>query len=229
MVNDVRPDILALCECEGFLEGDGQRRDAFCNAVGMDGSFVRAPSGNHVGLLHREPWLPDLTRTVSVPMYHGLVRVSLAGADGFPIDVVATHLNPYSSVFRLAEAQVVLSRIQPRGNAIVLGDMNSLPVGTPAVGAQRLLDLQLQPDTEVAHYFAAAGLIDLIAQHKDATPSYPTSLEEKADDFGAGVRLDYVYGTRSMARLCTRAYVVDSPQAQLASDHLPVVAEFEIP
>jgi len=229
IVNDARPDILALCECQGFLDDGGARRDAFCNAVGMDGAFVHAASGNHVGLLYRAPLTPTATRTIDSPMHHGLVCTTFRIAGGRELDVVATHLNPYSSVFRVGEAQVVLSRLQPRSNAIVMGDFNSLPIGTATgLAVHRLLDLRLQPDTEVARYFAAAGLIDLLAQRRIATPTYPTSLESKRDDFGDGVRLDYIMASRSLTKLCTSAAVIDTSLAQRASDHLPVVAEFTL-
>lgn len=227
VVNGAQPDILALCECKGFLEDGGARRDAFCEAVGMRGSFVDAPSWQHVGLLYREPWTPTDVRAIGHPMTHGLVYVSLQHPDGRRLDALATHLDPYSSLFRLAEAQVVLSRLVPGVDLLVMGDLNSLPVGTwSGVRAHRLLDLQMQPDTEVARYFASAGLIDVLAHHRIAAPTYPTPLDPKPDDYGPGVRLDYILASRALAKRCTAASVLDTPLANRASDHLPILAEF---
>jgi exonuclease III len=70
--------------------------------------------------------------------------------------------------------------------------------------------------------------MDVLAQHRIASPTYPTTLDEKAEDFGSGVRLDYILASRNLARQCTSARVIDTPLAQRASDHLPIVAEFEL-
>ena len=129
-VNEVQPDLLALCECWGFLENGGARRDAFCNAVGMHGAFVTAPSGNHVGLLCRPPWTPAATSVVAAPMYHGLVSMPVTSAGGHRITIHATHFNPYSSLLRLMEAQIVFSRTRPGEPTIVMGDFNTLPPAT---------------------------------------------------------------------------------------------------
>lgn len=227
-VNAVRPDALALCECWGFLEAGGARMEAFCEAVGMRGALVEAATGNHVGLLYREPWSPANTATVASPMHHGLVRMLLVNG-GAAVNVLAVHLNPYSSLMRLLEAQVAVSRTRPREHALVMGDLNTLPLGyRAALAVRRLLDESMRPDTHVCRYFAEAGFTDVLAAHGVPSPTYPTPLEEKRDDFLGGVRLDYVMASRELAAGCVRAWVVDTPGAGLASDHLPVAAEFVV-
>ena len=226
-VNDAQPDLLALCECWGFLENGGARRDAFCEAVGMHGEFVTAPSGNHVGLLYRPPWKPATTSVVAAPMFHGLVTMRVTGAGGHAITIHATHFNPYASLHRLMEAQIVFSRTRPGEPTIVMGDFNSLPPGyREDLPVRRLLDERLQPDTQVGRYFKEAGFVDVHASHGVTAPTYPTLLESKPDDFLGGVRLDYIMASRDLARACASAGVLDSPAAQMASDHLPVVADF---
>ncbi len=228
-VRAARPDALALCECWGFLDDGGARMDAFCDAVGMRGALVEAGTGNHVGLLYREPWSAASTSTTSAPMHHGLVRMLLTSGNA-AVHVVATHLNAYSSLMRLAEAQVVVSRTRAGEPTVVMGDLNALPLGYDApLTSRRLLDEGLRPDTHVAGYFADAGFVDVLASHGVTSHTYPTPLEAKRDDFLGGVRLDYIMASGDLAGSCTAAWVVDTPEAGQASDHLPVVAEFSLP
>ena len=228
-VNTVRPDVLGLCECWGFLDDGGARWRAFREAVEMEGLLCEAPTGNHVALLYRQPWSPASSSTVAAPpMHYGLVRALLTNGDA-AVHVSATHLNPYSSLARLQEAQVVVSRTRPGEHTVVMGDFNTLPLGHDAeVRSRRLLDEHMRPDTHVCRYFAEAGFVDVLAARGVTSHTYPTPLEAKRDDFLGGVRLDYIMASGELAPRCTAAWVVDTPQAQRASDHLPVVAEFTL-
>ena len=227
-VNAVRPDALALSECWGFLDDGAARMQAFCEAVGMQGELVETATGNHVALLYREPWSPATTATVASPMHHGLVRMELTNVNS-TVQVIATHLNPFSSLARLQEAQVVVSRTRPGEPTLVMGDFNTLPQGYDApLQPRRLLDESLRPDTHVCEYFARAGFTDVLAAHNVTSHTYPTPLEPKRDDFPEGVRLDYIMASHKLASACTRAWVVDTPEAGMASDHLPLVAEFTL-
>lgn len=153
----------------------------------------------------------------------------LDNGGGAAVHVVAAHLNPYSSLMRLQEAQVVVSRTRPGEPTVVMGDFNTLPLGHEAeVRSRRLLDESMQPDTRVCRYFAEAGFVDVLAARGVTSHTYPTPLEAKRDDFPGGVRLDYVMASRDLAASCTAAWVVDTPEAGQASDHLPVVAEFAL-
>ena len=66
---------------------------------------------------------------VASPMHHGLVRMELTNGDS-TVQVIATHLNPFSSLMRLQEAQVVVSRTRPGEHTLVMGDLNTLPQAT---------------------------------------------------------------------------------------------------
>ena len=149
----------------------------------MRGALVEASTGNHVALLYREPWSPASTATVASPMHHGLVRMELTNGDS-TVQVIATHLNPFSSLMRLQEAQVVVSRTRPGEHTLVMGDLNTLPLGYDApLQSRRLLDEELRPDTHVCEYFARAGFTDVLAAHGVTSHTYPTPLEPKRDDF----------------------------------------------
>ncbi len=228
LVNDVRLDVLALNECCGFAEGGGARMRAFCGAVGMEGTLAVAPSGFHVALLYREPWRPAATSTTTAAMHHGLVRMLLT--DGaHEVNVVATHLNPYSSLGRLQEAQTAVSQTRPGEPTLVMGDFNSLPAGYDGpLFARRLMDEEMRPETHVCEYFARAGFVDVLAARDVTSHTYPTPLVPRPNYALAPVRLDYVMASGEVASACTAAWVVETPEAERASDHLPVVAEFTL-
>ena len=195
----------------------------------MRGALVEAATGNHVALLYREPWSPASTTTTAAPMHHGLVRMELTNGDS-TVQVIATHLNPFSSLMRLQEAQVVVSRTRPGEHTLVMGDFNTLPLGYDApLPSRRLLDEELRPDTHVCEYFAGAGFVDVLAAHGVSSPTYPTPLERKRDDFPGGVRLDYIMASeRAGVGMHAGVGHRDTPEAGMASDHLPVVAEFTL-
>ena len=229
LVNGVRPDVLALSECCGFVEDGGARMRAFCDAVGMEGELAVAPSGFHVGLVYRDPWRPTTTSTLTAAMHHGLVRMLLT--DGtHEVNVVATHLNPYSSLGRLQEAQMAVGHTRPGEPSLVMGDFNSLPAGYDGpLFARRLMDEDMRPETHVCEYFTRAGFTDVLAARGVTSHTYPTPLVHRPNYALAPVRLDYVMASRELAASCTAAWVVDTPEAGRASDHLPVVAEFTLP
>ena len=227
-VNAVQPDVLALSECLGFVEDGGARMRAFCDAVRMEGELAVAPSGFHVGLLHSEPWRATSMATLTAAMHHGLVRTALTDGS-HEVTVVATHLNPYSGLGRLQEAQTAVSQTRPGEPSLVMGDFNSLPAGYDGpLYARRLMDEHMRPETHVCEYLARAGFVDVLAAQGVSTPTYPTPLVHRPHYALAPVRLDYVMASAELAAACTSAWVVDTPEAGQASDHLPVVAEFTL-
>jgi endonuclease/exonuclease/phosphatase family metal-dependent hydrolase len=228
-VNAVKPDVLALNECCGFVEDGGARMRAFCDAVGMEGELAVAPSGFHVGLLYRAPWRPSPTSTMTSAMHHGLVRMLLTEGS-HEVNVVATHLNPYSGLGRLQEAQMAVGHTRAGEPSLVMGDFNSLPAGYDGpLFARRLMDEQMRPETHVCEYFGRAGFVDVLAARGVSTATYPTPLVRRPNYALAPVRLDYVMASPELASACTAAWAVDTPEAEQASDHLPIVAEFALP
>jgi exonuclease III len=70
------------------------------------------------------------------------------------------------------------------------------------------------------------GFVDLGASR--VGPTYPTRLERKQQEHGIMVRLDYILATPGLAGRCRSIRALDVPPAHDASDHLPVVAEFDL-
>ncbi|MDQ3931062.1 MAG: hypothetical protein M3328_18195, partial [Chloroflexota bacterium] len=70
------------------------------------------------------------------------------------------------------------------------------------------------------------GFVDLGASA--VGPTYPTRIERKQKEFGAAVRLDYILATSGLASRCRSIRALDEHPAHDASDHLPVLAEFDL-
>jgi exonuclease III len=70
------------------------------------------------------------------------------------------------------------------------------------------------------------GFVDLGAS--TVGPTYPTRIERKQKESDIAVRLDYILATPGLARRCRSIRAIDELPAHEASDHLPVIAEFDL-
>ncbi|MFF2951273.1 endonuclease/exonuclease/phosphatase family protein [Kitasatospora sp. NPDC057965] len=231
VIREQRPDVLGLCECAGF-DTDGTF-GYFARALGLTGVLNRAPSGNHVALLHRPGLEVVRSGTQSAGMYNGMVEVVLRTGLG-EVAFVMTHLHPFSPVFRLAEAEAVAGAASFTPHSVVMGDLNSLSAaelpGTHEALARtfrlRTTTADGRVDTGPADLLAARGWTDL--ESGAPRPTYPSRLPGAEEVPGGSARLDYLLATPELAARCREFTVVDDERAQLASDHLPVVAEFDL-
>ena len=112
----------------------------------MQGELVETATGNHVALLYREPWSPATTATVASPMHHGLVRMELTNGES-TVQVIATHLNPFSSLMPGCRRRRSSSAAPaPDEPTLVMGDLNTLPQDYDApLQSRRLLDEDSAP------------------------------------------------------------------------------------
>ena len=67
----------------------------------------------------------------------------------------------------------------------------------------------------------AAGYVDVYRQQRPDTPGYTTKTPTPV------VRIDYIFASPTLARRAVHADRVESPLVILASDHMPVRADFE--
>jgi exodeoxyribonuclease III len=229
------PDVLGLCECKGF-EADGEARlQFFCRELGMDAVMNRAVEGNHVALFYRQGLQPAGASTTGMLMQHGAVRLVLPTVELGPITFVLTHLHAFSSWFRVTEAQTVVSKAVARTpEALIFGDMNAV------AAADLPLDLAAAPRGMVVRLSAPGGgldtqTIDTFLQHgfQDlgagvVGPTYSTAVGDEGGASGPLVRLDHILATAGLAARCRAVTAVREPPAARASDHLPVVAEFDL-
>ncbi|MEA2575722.1 MAG: exodeoxyribonuclease [Chloroflexia bacterium] len=227
-------DIVGLCECTGFDAENAARFKYFRSRLRLDGAITRAPSGHHVCLFYRRG-LRTFSRTnLANTMYNGFARVAFESKELGPVTVVMTHLHPFSSWYRVTEVQQVLGRASSSEESIIMGDMNNLapsdlPFDIDAAGPQlagRLSGPDGQIDTLPIRAMLTQGFVDLGAS--TVGPTYPTRIERKQKESDIAVRLDYILATPGLARRCRSIRAIDELPAHEASDHLPVIAEFDL-
>ena len=227
-------DIVGLCECTGFGEEHAARFKYFRQRLRMDGVMNKAPSGHHVALLYRRGLRTFSRTTLANTMYNGFARIAFESVELGPVTVVMTHLHPFSSWYRVTEVQQVLGRARSSDEAIIMGDLNNLaPTDVPldlAAAAPQLVGRLSGPDGQIdtlpVQAMLTQGFVDLGAS--TVGPTYPTSIERKQNEYGITVRLDYILATPGLATRCLSIRAVDEPPAHDASDHLPVVADFDL-
>ncbi|WP_347405116.1 endonuclease/exonuclease/phosphatase family protein [Micromonospora sp. WMMD1082] len=227
VIAEQRPDVLAVQELGG-LDVAG-----FAAAAGLRAYLAGSWLGQPVAVLVRPPWPVLDAAPVRRPFHHSAQRVVL-GTDAGPLTVLGTHLHPYSGTRRLVEAGWAAAALRRDRAALALlaGDLNTLDpyaehadrVGRlpPAYRRRHLRPDGRTVDTRAVARLLATGLVDLAAA---AGPTVPTG--HGGVEF-ADMRLDYLLGTSALAARCTGARVVRGGDAEHASDHYPVLAEFDL-
>ena len=130
------------------------------------------------------------------------VAMAVLRLDGVEFAVVGTHLDGASQVHQIGELHRALDAFTPPGRpAIVAGDINASPT---MPGWQELAG-------RGSDAFAVAGT-------GDGFTSNVTALTRRIDGIfpGAGITV-------------LSAQAIDTPDVRIASDHLPVLAELELP
>jgi exodeoxyribonuclease-3 len=226
-----QPDVLVLCECNDF-ERDGQRAlHDLERTLDMRGLLLTVPSGYHLALFVRQPLVQVRAfHRLSGQFQHGAFLAELSHA-GRELSVIGTHLCPFGGEARLLEARRIAARVQ--GELALLGDLNALsphdaPHHDPATWPARyrarhqLGDNPARLDTRAMSVLQQAGLQDLLLRaHPDIrVTTRPTRLLSDRP----AQRLDYVLATAPLAKRLRDCRVIDGEAAQLASDHLPVIA-----
>jgi endonuclease/exonuclease/phosphatase family metal-dependent hydrolase len=219
ILRELDPDLLGLCEAPNA--------PALAKKLGL--ACVQA-KGSGVALLHRPKLTPVETDTVAAGVFNGVARIAIETPIG-RVAAAAAHLHPYSSILRTAEAEIVASKARRADHGLILGDMNAIcpgeivPPGAPEKLEARLAGPEGAVDGRAIATIFARGFEDVAAP---PSPTFPTRLDGKLDRYRCQVRLDYIFATRELASRCTRFETIDTPAAHAASDHLPVMAEFDV-
>lgn len=224
VIRQQQPDAVALLEANSRPHAERLADD-----LGMHLVFGQANSEFHVAWLSRLPpvrWenhrLPVLDQT--------LLEIELTW-DNSSVFLFATHLHAgrwrKDDEQRALEMQAILGVLRKRSGQLHLlaGDLNTVhPLDTPgsgprpedhvaglALAARLVIPLLLE-----AHYVDCYRLLH--AQEPGYTIQAPSPL---------WLRLDYLFASPELARRLVTCDVVSHPQARLASDHLPVYADFQ--
>lgn len=212
-----QPDIVALQEATS-------RWNAFrlARKLDMQLTFARANGPFHIAFLSRLPVqsaanhrLPQLAKT--------LAEITL-DLNGSPIQIFATHLAGGADPIHPAdEIEVMLGHLQlhAKDQHLLLGDFNSLapndPIGDPPAGMQ-IMQSGVESDARRAiAQIQQADYVDCYRMLHDAPGfTYPAD--------APWLRLDYIFASAPLAARLTHCEVIEAAHA---SDHLPLIAEFQ--
>jgi exodeoxyribonuclease-3 len=239
VVRAAHPDVLVVCEANGF-ERDGHKRlYAFEHETGMRGVVALAPTGFHVAVFARGGRFIEAKPLPG--FYHAALRLDLE-LGGERLRVVGAHLCPFSPSTRLLEAEILANEARDDEATLLMGDLNSL---SPLDDHEGLLasltprrrtrhacvsaepasegEPKLSVDTRALGVLAAAGFSDT-GRSSRPRATYPTAL--RAEPGKPGMRIDYVLASPPLAQRLEGAEVPDHGAVETASDHRPLVARF---
>lgn len=212
VLQEIDADVIALQEvvCLGGTSADRHQARFLADQLGFScelGENRRHRGGAYGNvLLSRHPIRHARNHDISIPgrERRGCLHVEVLPGNGATLHIFNLHLGTAIFERRIQARQLFGQRLfsgdEPRGNRIVLGDFNEWIRGLPS----RLFNEHF----ESAH--------NHMLSHRSR--SFPGVLPM--------LRLDHIYFDRNLDLKCVRIH--RSPAALIASDHLPLVAEFTL-
>jgi exodeoxyribonuclease-3 len=220
-----RPDVLCLQELRGF---DQARIDRLAGELGLEGQLARSVFGQPVAVLARRI---SRRRSVTWRLHHAAAAITAGD-----LTVVSTHLNPFAPERRRREATWLAARFHRSSRLVLLaGDLNGLdPYGDHAAAVQSLppryrrRHLAADGTVHTARLAAIerAGLTDLWRRAGNGDGHTVPTTGLGGQEFGA-MRLDYVLGNTAAAQHVRELRVLRGDEIEYASDHYPLLAEFD--
>ena len=231
VIQSVAPDVVVVQE---VLEVDHFQQIA--TALGMS-PYLAQSQGRlplRVGLLSRLPVLEFHTLHLW-PVWPSCLQATVRLENGHSLTVFGLHLAAYYPWFlelwRTHQVRALLRYIQRTapGMHLLAGDFNTIAPGDQASLVEAPLWVKAQAWFQLGYIprWALRSLLD--AGYIDCF----RKLHPKEEGFTLPsprpqVRLDYVFATPPLARTLRECQVITAPgKVASASDHLPVLAEFE--
>lgn len=223
------PDIVAIQEANSR-----ENIETLAHALGLRPIIGEANSPFLVALLTRLP----VTHAIShhPPEFEKAALEVETQWEGQPLRVITTHLKPHinQEAARAAEMQALLRLTGPAGGVsggelrLLLGDFNALSPIDRFIPDPEIADDDVEyaqrayaGPRQVIQMALAAGYVDLYRQLHPGEPGYTALMSTPV------TRIDYVFASPALARRATFCDRVESPLVILASDHMPVRADFE--
>jgi len=219
VIRAANPDIVALQECVGFeapgaMENWAERLGLQYNILGVVAPYEDGYCYN-VTVFSRF-FLQKTAELRQKPFQTGGVFVRANTPLG-NMEICNLHLHAFNEDERIAEVKAVLSTQAASASRILLGDFNAIsardsyPLETP----------EFERRFDAVSAIEAAGFVDLGAGAGMTHPS-----PAKADhDRKMPRRIDYVFASADIAAHPHNARVIRGGQADVASDHYPVVVD----
>lgn len=235
-----RPDVLVLNEAKHFDMDDGRVLYRVENELGLRGFLARAESGQHVVVFLRRDLSIVAARIDITHFHHALICLRIQLMTGQTLTVLGTHFCPHGSLNRLLEAQRVANYARGDEYVLLMGDLNSLDhyddhraalaALAPHYRARYVVPGEVDlVDTRVTRTLEGAGFVD-IGHALDTSEdrfTAPTRLPRGGSEFSQ-MRVDYVYASAKLAPLAQEAAVIRMPDTDAASDHYPIIVDFDL-
>jgi exodeoxyribonuclease III len=227
VIVEQRPDLLSLQELRHFERSGNGRLRRVADETGMLPFLAASRFGQPVAVFVRDGIRVNSAGSVRRPFHHGAEQVVVQTTAG-PLSVLGTHLYPYSGRRRLWEARWLAARVHNGQQVLLMGDLNSLDPASdhsaelreapPQYRKRHLRFRSSTVDTRAVAALTKVGLVDLCGSI-GAAGGYTARFCQ--------MRLDYIMATEQLARSARGCRVVTGAAAEAASDHYPLVAQFD--
>lgn len=213
----IRPDVLTLCECNGWDEAEAKGRLAHLDLPHV--VFGETQWGYNLCWASRAPCVRLDFPTDG--FWHGALRIKHPA-----FEAIHTHLAPGNKAERVTvrahEADGLIRHITSvTGPLLLTGDLNSYSPRDADILTD-FTDTSNLKSTAVGRLLTA-GLVDLGAGIEPRW-SLPTALS----DFETRIRLDYMLASPALASKCGPARIHQENPLPHASDHFPVLLEIDL-
>ena len=243
LINDLYPDVFLMQEAKGFDSNGSAWLYLLEERIGMRGFLAIAPhTGQHTAIFVRQPFRTVNFVADGVHFHHALATLKVAlpgGSDHDPLfTFMSAHLCPNGATARQREAAYLAVQADPKSFTLLTGDFNSAsphdpePEGFNELAAHhrsRYIASDLHTaDRSVLAHLETAGWVDIgHALGESNVPTVPTA--GFAETEFAVMRCDYMLASQALAQYATSYQVIRNSVTDMASDHYPVLATFEVP
>jgi exodeoxyribonuclease III len=229
VIQQQQPDVVALQEARSRSNAE-----ALARQLGMSLTFGKAHNTNkdHVVWLSRLPVIHAENHPFPI-FAKTLLEIEVLWK-GMPLALFTTHLKAGQDLEgeqrRIAEMQVILQLLQAHQNQLqaLVGDFNTLhPTDHPNVSAYVAV-LKTRGEEAPTPQFPRKVIPLLLEEgYVDCYRAlHPTTPEDSSYTSHQALRVDYIFASPRLAECLSACDIIREGDAQRASDHFPIWAEF---
>lgn len=236
VVRRENPDILGVLEANGWSDNGQRTLRSYSEAIGLPYYFLSKSNTEYdLALFSKEQ--PIAITAHREHVHHSVISAEFSFSDHDPILITLVHLNPFNEDARVAELQKLATMLAEHKTkkTVLMGDFNLISPHDPYNHQALLATLQAQGIKKFGetalrfdafHVLESTGFRDAMAlTNQPFAPTVPTPAN--ADyAHAAPLRLDYIFVSPALITSLTAAHVITAPPADRASDHYPLVADF---
>jgi exodeoxyribonuclease III len=229
VIQQQQPDIVALQEARSRSNAE-----ALAHKLGMSFIFGEAHNSNkdHVVWLSRLPVIH--TENHPLPILAKMLLEIEVLWKGMSLALFTTHLKAgqdlESEQRRVAEVQAILQLLQTHQNQsqVLVGDFNTLhPIDHPDVSAYVAALKARGEETPIPQFPRRVIPLLLEAGYVDCYRAlHPFTPEDTSYTSHQALRVDYIFASSQFAERLSACDIIREGDAQSASDHFPIWAEF---